>query len=65
MFAHENSILSPSQVITRENAHIAGVGDIFDRVLVELVGKMKEMKMVRKLGSKIDFCFSFYITNKI
>lgn len=35
------------QVITRENAHLAGVGEIFDRVLVELVGKMKEMKMVR------------------
>ncbi len=33
-------------VITRDNAHLCGVGDIFDRVQVELVGKMKEMKMV-------------------
>ena len=26
---------------------ISGVGEIFDRVLVELIQKMKEMKMVR------------------
>eukprot|EP00095_Tigriopus_kingsejongensis_P007205 maker-scaffold192_size271026-snap-gene-1.22 protein:Tk07205 transcript:maker-scaffold192_size271026-snap-gene-1.22-mRNA-1 annotation:"retinoid x receptor" len=42
----EDGILwADSQFIKRENAHLAGVGDIFDRVLVELVGKMKEMKM--------------------
>ncbi len=34
-----------NEVITRENAHLMGVGDIFDRVIVELVGKMREMKM--------------------
>lgn len=43
----ENGILwADSQFIKRENAHLAGVGDIFDRVLVELVQKMREMKMV-------------------
>nr|AID52845.1 ultraspiracle [Tigriopus japonicus] len=42
----ENGILwADSQFIKRENAHLAGVGDIFDRVLVELVQKMREMKM--------------------
>ncbi len=34
-------------LVCRSNAHLAGVGEIFDRVLVELVGKMKEMRMVR------------------
>ena len=34
------------QVITRESAHVAGVGEIYDRVHVELIGKMKEMRMV-------------------
>jgi len=43
----EGILWADRQVITRENAHVAGVGEIFDRVLVELVGKMKEMKMVR------------------
>jgi hypothetical protein len=43
----EGILWADGQVITRENAHVAGVGEIFDRVLVELVGKMKEMKMVR------------------
>ena len=43
----ENGILwADSQLISRENAHLSGVGEIFDRVLVELVGKMREMKMV-------------------
>ena len=32
---------------SRSNAHLAGVGEIFDRVLIELVGKMKDMRMVR------------------
>ena len=31
-----------------EDAHRAGLGEIFDRVVVELVGKMDEMKMVNK-----------------
>lgn len=29
----------------RSSAHQAGVGTIFDRVLTELVAKMREMKM--------------------
>ncbi len=33
------------QVITRESAHVAGVGEIYDRIHVELIGKMKEMRM--------------------
>jgi len=42
----EDGILwADGQVITRSNAHLAGVGEIFDRVLIELVGKMKEMRM--------------------
>lgn len=42
----DNGILwADSQLISRENAHLSGVGEIFDRVLVELVGKMREMKM--------------------
>ena len=36
-------------IASRSNAHLAGVGEIFDRVLIELVGKMKEMRMVRPL----------------
>ena len=36
-------------ISSRSNAHLAGVGEIFDRVLIELVGKMKEMRMVRPL----------------
>ena len=31
--------------MTRENAHTSGVGEILDRVLVELVTKMQEMAM--------------------
>ena len=45
MQLEEGILWADGQVITRENAHLAGVGEIFDRVLVELVGKMKEMKM--------------------
>ena len=38
--------MGQGKVITMEDAHRAGLGEIFDRVLVELVGKMEEMKMV-------------------
>jgi len=31
--------------VCRSSAHQAGVGTIFDRVLTELVSKMREMKM--------------------
>ena len=37
---------SRQPVITMEDAYRAGLGEIFDRVVVELVGKMEEMKMV-------------------
>lgn len=32
-------------LIYRNSAHQAGVGSIFDRVLTELVSKMREMKL--------------------
>lgn len=41
-------LLSDGLVIRREEAHIAGVGEIFDRIHIELIGKMKEMRMVRR-----------------
>eukprot|EP00093_Oithona_nana_P010629 10629.XXX_500227_501593_1 [CDS] Oithona nana genome sequencing. len=46
MSLNEDGILmGQGKIITMEDAHRAGLGDIFDRVLVELVGKMEEMKM--------------------
>ena len=48
----EGILVGQGKVITMEDAHRAGLGEIFDRVVVELVGKMDEMKMV-----------SFSITN--
>lgn len=38
-------VLATGLVVHRSSAHQAGVGTIFDRVLSELVAKMKEMKM--------------------
>lgn len=38
-------LLGDGLVISREGAHVAGVGEIYDRVHVELIGKMKEMRM--------------------
>ena len=45
----EGILMGQGKVITMEDAHRAGLGDIFERVLIELVGKMEEMKMVRTL----------------
>ena len=45
----EGILMGQGKVITMEDAHRAGLGEIFDRVVVELVGKMDEMKMVRKM----------------
>ena len=42
----ESILVGQGKVITMEDAHRAGLGEIFDRVVVELVGKMKEMKTV-------------------
>ena len=42
----EGILVGQGKVITMEDAHRAGLGEIFDRVVVELVGKMDEMKMV-------------------
>ena len=41
-------VLANGLLVTRENAHVSGLGAIFDRVLVELVSKMKEMQIVRR-----------------
>ncbi len=38
-------VLATGLVIHRHSAHSAGVGTIFDRVLTELVAKMREMKL--------------------
>jgi len=38
-------VLANGLLVTRENAHVSGLGAIFDRVLVELVSKMKEMQI--------------------
>ena len=56
--------MGQGKVITMEDAHRAGLGEIFDRVLVELVGKMEEMKMVslyifsQNMGKIENFYFS-------
>jgi retinoid X receptor alpha len=50
-FAHrsvgisEGLMLAEGIYTNRETAHEAGVGQVYDRVLVELVGKMTDMKM--------------------
>lgn len=52
-FAHRSTViedgilLSTGMHVHRSTAHQAGVGMIFDRVLTELVSKMREMKMDR------------------
>ena len=38
-------VLATGIIIHRNSAHQVGVGNIFDRVLTELVAKMREMKM--------------------
>ena len=41
----EGILMGQGKVITMEDAHRAGLGEIFERVVVELVKKMVEMKM--------------------
>lgn len=43
--AKEGIVLATGLTIHRNSAHQIGVGGIFDRVLTELVSKMREMKM--------------------
>ncbi|KAK8386649.1 hypothetical protein O3P69_017847 [Scylla paramamosain] len=45
MGVEDGIVLATGLVVHRSSAHQAGVGAIFDRVLSELVSKMKEMKM--------------------
>ena len=45
-------LLATGLHVHRNSAHEAGVGTIFDRVLTELVAKMREMNMDKtELGS--------------
>ena len=57
----EGILVGQGKVITMEDAHRAGLGEIFDRVVVELVGKMEEMKMVSFLEFLGDFRNSIQI----
>ena len=50
----EGILVGQGKVITMEDAHRAGLGEIFDRVVVELVGKMEEMKMVSYFSKIYD-----------
>ena len=44
--------LASGVIVTRENAHASGMGEIFDRVLLQLVAKMGELCMDKaELGS--------------
>lgn len=45
MEVKDGIVLATGLTIHRNSAHQAGVGSIFDRVLTELVAKMREMKM--------------------
>jgi len=45
MNVKDGILLATGLVVHRNSAHSAGVGAIFDRVLTELVAKMREMKM--------------------
>jgi len=45
MNVKDGIVLATGLVVHRNSAHQAGVGTIFDRVLTELVAKMREMKM--------------------
>ena len=38
-------MLASGHIVHRNSAHAAGVGSIYDRLLTELVVKMREMKM--------------------
>ena len=45
MNVKDGIVLATGLVVHRNSAHQAGVGAIFDRVLIELVAKMRELKM--------------------
>ncbi|XP_053214326.1 retinoic acid receptor RXR-alpha-B-like isoform X2 [Panonychus citri] len=47
MNVKDGIVLATGLVVHRNSAHQAGVGAIFDRVLTELVAKMRELKMDR------------------
>ncbi len=47
MNVKDGIVFATGIVVNRPGAHGAGVGTIFDRVLTELVAKMREMKMDR------------------
>lgn len=45
----EGILWGRGHVISRDHAHMQGVGDIYDRIDVELIGKMRELNIVRLL----------------
>ncbi|XP_054156489.1 retinoic acid receptor RXR-alpha-B-like isoform X1 [Oppia nitens] len=47
MNVKDGIVFANNMIVNRPGAHGAGVGTIFDRVLTELVAKMREMKMDR------------------
>lgn len=47
MGVKDGIVLATGLVVQRHSAHSAGVGAIFDRVLTELVAKMRELRMDR------------------
>ena len=56
----EGILMGQGKIITMEDAHRAGLGDVFDRVLVELVGRMEEMKMVRSFTFRFSIFSIFF-----
>ena len=45
MNVKDGIVLGTGLIVHRNSAHSTGVGNIFDRVLTELVAKMRELKM--------------------
>lgn len=45
MEVKDGIVLATGLTVHRNSAHQIGVGGIFDRVLTELIAKMREMKM--------------------
>ena len=49
--------LSDGMIITREESYTYGVGEIFERVIQELIAKMREVDMVRTFITNLFECF--------
>lgn len=60
----EGILMGQGKLITLEDAHRAGLGEIFERVRVELVTKMKEMKMVSLIFFYLFVIHSFFMEKR-